>query len=180
MTAARSDRRSALVNLLRRSGAPSSVADLADELGVHPNTVRFHLGALIEQGRVERIVGLSTGPGRPPLGYRLRPGMDPQGPTNYRLLATMLTAYLAMSTKTPALAAAELGRAWGPTLIERSTRPAPTRVTKPRAVAQIVDMLADLGFGPEPPSARAVEIRLRHCPFADLVADHAEVVCALH
>ena len=55
------------------------------------------------------------------------------------------------------------------------------RISKTNALARMVDVLADLGFEPEPPTgSRAVEIRLRHCPFIDLVDEHAEVICSLH
>lgn len=41
-------------------------------------------------------------------------------------------------------------------------------------------MLGELGFEPEPhKGARSTEIRLRHCPFLDLVGDHADVICSL-
>lgn len=42
-------------------------------------------------------------------------------------------------------------------------------------------LLDELGFEPEPPAGpRTREIRLRHCPFLDLVDEYREVVCAIH
>lgn len=182
-------RRAMILRLLRSSSAPRSVASLAEELEVHPNTARFHLDALIEAGRVERVLAPTQGPGRPPVGYRLRAGMDRSGPTNYRLLAAMLTGYLAQNAGDPAQAATELGRSWGPALLDQAERAGSTRsaaggrvrVSKSEALARAVDVLADLGFEPEPvTSSRTSEIRLRHCPFLDLVDEHAEVICSLH
>lgn len=44
-----------------------------------------------------------------------------------------------------------------------------------------MDLLAELGFEPEPADGRrAREIRLRHCPFQNLAEEHGEVTCALH
>ena len=40
---------------LQGSAEPLGVAALAEGLGVHPNTVRFHLDALERAGRVERV-----------------------------------------------------------------------------------------------------------------------------
>lgn len=195
----RSGRRALLLRLLRGAGEPRTIADLAEEMGVHANTVRFHLDTLIADRRVERVLGRSEGPGRPPVGYRLTVGMDRHGPTNYRLLAVMFTHYLAASEGDPAQTATELGRTWGSTLLDESTAPAaaasptagPTagasrarkgqRVTRSAAMARMVDVLADLGFEPEQPSSpKATEIGLRHCPFLDLVDERADVVCALH
>ena len=41
-------------------------------------------------------------------------------------------------------------------------------------------LLDDLGFAPERDPARAGTIGLRHCPFLDLVPEHAAVICPLH
>jgi predicted ArsR family transcriptional regulator len=62
----------------------------AERLGVHPNTVRFHLDGLIATGRVEQVTSDATGPGRPAHLYPARREMDRNGPTSYRLLAPTL------------------------------------------------------------------------------------------
>lgn len=173
------DRRVVILGMLRTSATPRAIGPMADELGVHPNTVRFHLDALIESGRVERVLGQISGPGRPPIGYRPTRSMDRNGPSNYRLLATMLTSYLAGSAPDPAGAATELGQSWGPSLIETRS---PGRVrSKTEALTRIVGLLADLGFEPEPViGPRVTQLRLRHCPFLDLVDEHADIICSLH
>ena len=61
-------RRDVILQLLRASAEPRSIASVADELGVHPNTVRFHIDALLRAGRVEQVLGDSAGP---------RPSPDP-------------------------------------------------------------------------------------------------------
>ncbi|GAB3024255.1 helix-turn-helix transcriptional regulator [Mycobacterium bourgelatii] len=171
-------RRDVILQLLRDSSQPRSIAEIADELAVHPNTVRFHLDALISAQRVEQLIGDTAGPGRPPVLFRAARRMDPAGPTNYRLVANILTNHFASSTDDPVAAAAELGRSWGPSLVE----PSPGRaLSKTQAVIQLVDVLDDLGFKPEPPPARGAKaIRLRHCPFHDLVDTHGTMICALH
>lgn len=172
-------RRELIVRMLRASTAPLSIAAIADELGVHPNTVRFHLDALVQSGRVERLLGEPAGPGRPPTVYRASRSMDRNGPSNYRLLAAVLTDHLASTARRPARTAAELGRRWGPSLVGQP--PSGRVVTKTAALTRLGTVLADLGFAPEPHSGgRSKDIRLRHCPFLDLVDDHAEVICAVH
>ena len=54
-------RRDVILALLRASTEPRSIASIADELGVHPNTVRFHIDALLRAGRVEQVLGGSAG-----------------------------------------------------------------------------------------------------------------------
>ncbi|WP_396928153.1 helix-turn-helix transcriptional regulator [Mycolicibacterium sp.] len=171
-------RRDLILAMLRSSAAPRSIASVADELGVHPNTVRFHLDALARAGRVEQVVGDSAGRGRPPTLFRPSRRRDPAGPTNYRLLAGILTDYLADEPDAAAVAA-ELGRSTSPALLADSGQ---RRIpTKTRAVSELVEMLAELGFEPEPADGRRTrEIRLRNCPFQSLAEQHSEVICSVH
>jgi predicted ArsR family transcriptional regulator len=169
-------RRDLILQLLRTSTEARSVASMADEMAVHPNTIRFHLDALVRTGRVEQVVGETTGPGRPPVLFRASRRMDPAGPTNYRLLANILTSYLAA---TPTAAAVELGRSWGPSVVVgRRTGGAPA---KTQSITDLTELLADLGFQPETSAGpRTTEIRLRHCPFHELVENHGAMICSVH
>jgi predicted ArsR family transcriptional regulator len=171
-------RRDVILALLRESAEPRSIASVADELGVHPNTVRFHLDALARAGRVEQVLGDSTGRGRPPILFRASRRMDPAGPTNYRLLASILTGYVAAGPDAAGVAT-QLGRATSSALV---SSPPPHRApTKTRAVTELVELLDELGFEPEPVDGRrAREIRLRHCPFQTLAEQHSEVTCSVH
>jgi predicted ArsR family transcriptional regulator len=52
-----------------------NVSEVADQVGVHPNTARFlHLETLADDGVVERV-SQSSGPGRPRVGYRAYSGL---------------------------------------------------------------------------------------------------------
>jgi predicted ArsR family transcriptional regulator len=194
-------RRQLLLQLLRESPQPRSILSLAEELQVHANTVRFHLETLLRVGQVAQLLGDPTGPGRPPVLFRATHRMDPSGPTNYRLLAGMLTINLATTSPDPAAAATQLGRVWGPHLLDATTtgQLRPTRVQRGEALTRV---LSDVGFAPEPPTGpRDATIRLRHCPFLSLVtattaataaataatgsgsgsgSGAGEVICALH
>jgi len=179
-------RRRLILTMLRESGAPLGVVEIAERLDVHPNTVRFHLDALADSGQIERVHAAPAGPGRPPLVFRARPGMDHAGPRNYRLLAEILAGNLAAGPE-PAARATEAGRTWGGLLAGRSASPAvPTRE---QAVGELVHLLDDLGFAPEEQAEERSEERaagdggrigLRHCPFLELVKTQAKVICPLH
>lgn len=197
-------RRDAVLELLRGAGTPLGVAEVAERLAVHPNTVRFHLDALVAQGRVERAVEEPSGPGRPRTVYAARPGMDRSGARRYRLLARILLSRLASSGPGAREAAADAGRDWGRYLVEQV--PPSHRPTAREATQRLTAMLADLGFDPRPAhdgpadapgrTARLRDgadrddgygdagppdrIRLRHCPFLELAEEYGAIVCPLH
>jgi predicted ArsR family transcriptional regulator len=169
--------------VLTAATEPLGILQLADELGVHPNTVRMHLGALVSQGRAERVAPERHRPGRPPLLFRAVPKMDPTGPRNYRLLAEILTGGLA-ARRDPAGAAFAAGRRWGGQLALFAPTPTGDRgaaVESGEPTDRLVALLDDLGFAPE---RRDVErkpyIGLRHCPFLELAETRAQVVCPVH
>jgi predicted ArsR family transcriptional regulator len=171
-------RRREVLTMLRESTSPLRIAQIAERLAVHPNTARFHLNALAATGQVERVYASPAGPGRPALAFRARRGMDPAGPRSYALLAELLVSSLATDPE-PVTRATDAGRAWGTRLVDR---PAPShRLNGQQAVGQLMTLLDDLGFAPEPRSADdRGRIGLRHCPFLELVETQAQVICPLH
>lgn len=187
-----SARREQVLQALRASPRPRTIASLAEQLHVHPNTVRFHLAALHRAGQVDQSFGETTNPGRPPILFRATRTMAPDGPTNYQLLATILTSHLAGASPDPTHIAIDLGRAWGPRLVEPApARPGRTRPPRIEALNRLTHMLSDLGFAPEAPHwTRDSTIRLRHCPFLTIVGDpisenghpgqRGNVICSLH
>jgi predicted ArsR family transcriptional regulator len=170
-----------VLRALRESDGPLSVADVAERLGVHPNTARFHLDALVDEGAVERTVEAPSGPGRPRTVHRPRPGMDRGGPRGYRLLARVLLSRLAAAGEDGAEEAVQAGREWGGFLVDRPAPPG--RLGRQEAVARLTALLADLDFAPETdtdtPEGRE-RIRLRHCPFLELAEEHGRLVCQVH
>ena len=68
-----------------RSPAPLGASEIAGQVGIHPNTARFHLGTLMAEGVIERMVEEPSGPGRPRVVYRARPGMARGGERRYRV-----------------------------------------------------------------------------------------------
>ncbi|KUI34284.1 transcriptional regulator [Mycobacterium sp. IS-1496] len=171
-----STRRRDVLTVLREAATPLSIAQIAGELAVHPNTARFHLEALVEAGQVESVEVDRSGPGRPPLMFRAVAGMDPAGPRDYRMLAGILADALARQPD-----AARRGVAAGRSWAERATAPARTR-SRRQAVDRLTGMLTELGFAPETRrGAGAIgEIGLRNCPFLELADTRRDVVCPVH
>lgn len=176
-------RRDDVLRVLRDSSRPLSITEIADRLGVHANTVRFHLQTLLDDGRIERTTGPADGPGRPPQLFAPVPGMDPTGPRHYRVLAEVLVASLAAETD-PAARAIDAGRLWGRRRAEQDDG---TPTTSDGSVAGLVGLLDELGFAPEASVTAAGDseaglpvIDLHHCPFLELAGARSEVVCPIH
>ena len=174
-------RRAEVLDALREADAPLGVADVAGQIGVHVNTARFHLDALVAQGTVVRAVERPSGPGRPRTVYATRPGMDRGGIRSYRLLAQILLSYLSSAgPDAGGEATRQAGRAWGRFLVDRL--PPFQHLTGEEATARLIVLLADLGFAPEPEAGTPAPgvIRLRHCPFLELAEGYGQLVCRVH
>lgn len=176
-----SERRGQVLVAVQHSDGHIGVAEVADQLGIHANTARFHLEALVEDGVIERVSEPpSGGRGRPRISYRARPGLARGGARRYRLLSEMLLSHLA-GVPGPGQAARRTGRAWGTYLV---SRPAPGHETDAvQAGARLTTMLDELDFAPElVTDSNGVPrlVRLRHCPFLELAGPHRDLVCTLH
>jgi predicted ArsR family transcriptional regulator len=171
--------RGTVLERLQRSTGPRSVAALAEELGVHPNTAREHLDALVEQGLATRERFPAAGRGRPAWGYsadadRLEP--DPRV-RDYAGLATALAGHLTRQARDPAAEGLAAGREWGASLVE--SHPDLRRPDDASARHRVVALLDELGFAPEADVA-ATTVALRRCPLLDAARKYPEVVCQVH
>jgi predicted ArsR family transcriptional regulator len=165
-------RRSQIVRELESEGGPLDADELARRVGLHPNTVRFHLGVLTRAGVVGSRPEARTTPGRPRILYALERAYSREGRDEYRLLATVLSGLVSRSHGGSA-AAEEAGERWGHELV-RGERPARDEA---EAVAHVVDLLDEQGFEPV---AEGRVVEMHRCPFHDLAETSPEVVCAVH
>jgi predicted ArsR family transcriptional regulator len=182
----RTGRRPDVLRLLRASSAPLSITDIASALGLHPNTARFHLEALVRSGRAQQVRAEHSRPGRPPLLYQAVRRMDPAGRRSYRLLAGILADTLA-ALPDSAACTVEAGRATGRRLAQlggnggASGAATPDTAPDLEPVDRLVSLLDELGFAPEPRmDAGRQQVGLRHCPFLELAEARAQVVCPVH
>jgi predicted ArsR family transcriptional regulator len=169
---------------LARSPRPQVTAEIAETLGLHPNTVRPHLDRMREVGLLEVTTDARGEVGRPQHRYSLAPDSPSLGlePPTMPMLARMV---LSMARRVGAneADAAAVGEAEGAV---RAARYA----AAPSALEALVADLDRLGFDPvvtgddeavddddEPVTA---VVAFANCPFADLARDHPDLVCALH
>lgn len=169
-------RRGDVLSLLHQSDQALSVAEVADAMGLHVNTARFHLDGLVDDGLAERTTESRATRGRPRVLYS--PAGPAPGPRSYELLAEMLTGFMS-SLEDAGPAAVELGKAWGRHLVER---PAPSEHVDAReALIRLNRVLDAVGFGYDVRANEGdTDVRLHHCPFREVAEKHTEVVCQIH
>ena len=159
---------------LARSQSPRSTAEIADTLGLHPNTVRPHLERMRDVGLLDVVVDNRGSVGRPQHRYSLAADAPSLGfePPAYPPLAHMLLQ-AALNAGVSPDAAAEAARAEG--------RERAARAPRKGCVQALTSALAELGFDP----AVATEgdlatVAFTHCPYRELAEAHPDLVCNLH
>jgi predicted ArsR family transcriptional regulator len=147
---------------------------LALHLGRHPNTLRDHLGVLLDRGLVERHPAPSDGRGRPRWLYGT---VEPPAVDENAELAAALAWRLAHRERDPASAAREVSRHWATEIVARERlEPQPTARA---GRTQVVGVLDRLGYAPVPDS-KVDRVALTRCPLLQVASDVPEVVCNVH
>jgi len=158
-----------------------TAAQLAQELGLHVTTVRFHLDQLELAGLVLSHFTTAFGVGRPRKVYALAPkaNQPDQSASHLKLLAGLLSASFS-SDLTPEQAGARWMREH--VTLDR-TSPANTPGAWLTKLGRLVDVLRRWGYTPNLTTTnggRSCRIDLVDCPFLDLARANPEVVCGIH
>jgi predicted ArsR family transcriptional regulator len=154
---------------------------VAEQLDLHPNTVRLHLEKLRDAGLVVVFTERHGSVGRPQHRWAAGPhaptlGLEPAG---FRLLAHLL-AELAADGSPPPSTVVAVGRRQGqeraPALVECGGEPGAA------CVRAVMNELASLGFDPALDSTGdgQASISFTRCPFRELAVLYTDVVCQLH
>ncbi|MDR1806667.1 MAG: helix-turn-helix domain-containing protein [Propionibacteriaceae bacterium] len=172
-------RRTHIIQLLRDAKEPLSTADVADKVGIHVNTARFHLESLVDAGLATRETEVSNQPGRRRILYSgTLPNQTHERAQGYRLLAEILTSTIATRYPEVAEDMYAVGTEWGRYL---TSRPAPYETFNEAEIAErVVDKLDALWFAPELRQNPKPHLLLHNCPFVSTAAQSPQVVCQLH
>ena len=167
--------REALLHTLRDQPEPVTLAALSRASGLHANTVREHLEALERDGHVRRHRRAPHGRGRPAWLYEAARAPS-GGVAEYAGLAATLAAAIHRSSSDPRAEAVTAGTDWGRDLARN--RPVAKRGGA-SARREVVGLLDDLGFAPQP-DARDARVMLTRCPLLEAAHRYPDVVCGVH
>ncbi|HEY6798358.1 MAG TPA: winged helix-turn-helix transcriptional regulator [Kineosporiaceae bacterium] len=178
--------RAAVLKVLRERGDLVKVEELAEAVSLSLSAVRFHLERLIADGLVRTAKEPRATPGRPRVMYLAVPEEAVDDAAAYRHLAALLADQL--SDRGGAGAAEAAGRVWAEQVtaaaVER--RPTDPRIDPgalpgrvPDSLAGVLAVLEDGGFAPRLRDD-GWTIELHRCPFAELMPEQSEMVCAVH
>ena len=172
-----SGRRSLIAYVLRDSSQPMSVEDVANEVGIHVNTARFHLEALVDAGLAMRETEALGKPGRRRVLYTgVQPNHEPV--ESYRLLASMLAAAVVRRCPDPGANMYEVGREWGRFL---TPPPVPFEVfDEEDADTRVLSDLDPLWFAAEYCPSPQAKLLIHNCPFYAAAHQAPQVVCQMH
>jgi len=175
----RGARRTMVIELLREASEPLSVEAVAQQVGVHINTARFHLEALVDAGLATRESEVRPQPGRRRVLYSGTEAAQAAEPLHaYRLLSTILTAAIAAHYPDTSVQMYQVGVKWGRYL---TSRPAPYEVIDESEIPiRLLDKLDSMWFVPEYWPGPNPQLRVRKCPFMDSARHAPHVVCQLH
>jgi predicted ArsR family transcriptional regulator len=160
------ERRARIVVELEESPQGLDAAELGRRVGLHANTVRWHLGILADAGVVGSRPEPRETPGRPRILYHIAAGEDPRGRDEHRLLATILAGLVPRGEEERCAGA---GREWGRALVRGRAAAEP--------LEGVAELLEEQGFEP---ALEAGALEMRRCPFHDLAEASPDVVCAVH
>ena len=163
---------------LADAGRALTLGELQDRTGLHPNTLRGHLDAIVAGGNASRIAARSGGRGRPAWSYLAR---QPE----YAALAMALADGLDRGAAPGSSADADPGAGQDGTLDPAATRGGLAWGERLRSQLGAIEdgrervllALAHTGFAPRDSGD---QVTLHACPILEAARSHPAVVCAVH
>jgi predicted ArsR family transcriptional regulator len=165
---------------LARSPRPLATAEIAETLGLHPNTVRPHLERMREVGLLDVETDARGAVGRPQHRYSVAADAPTLGlePATFPVLSRMLVQ-LAATAGLGTGEAVEAGREQGG--LDAQHALVPRNGDRHVCLRALVARLDALGFDPAVADDDGqATVAFTHCPFRELAERHPDVVCGLH
>lgn len=191
--AALSSAQNAMLTTLSESVTPLTVAEIAEKLGLHHNSVRETLDALVKLDLVTRHKKAPTGRGRPSWVYEATaPASLESFVRQISAIIGALTDYLRETADDPCAEAEKIGRKWGEEMMRSAEVPDQSHINFRNEVerldvhtSKVRLFLSSMGYaatqGDQPNS-----FELRQCPLLGTIergkeaGDQFPLACAMH
>ena len=168
----------ALLERISYHAAPVTVAELAQEAGLHVSSVRETLEGLYGLGLVDKQQLPSSGRGRPALGYSTTTPADPSFAAQMlHQLTSSLLAWLRVDASDPAASVREIGARWADAAMEAMAVPGHAHSASRRSVRDAFNIAGHLGkvrlfmnamgFASVPHESDPLAVVLTACPFTE-------------
>ncbi len=160
-----------------------TVAEVAQQFGLHPNVARMHLGKLEQAGLLATGLRKTKGGGRPARLYRLSGQVSSFDvpPRRYDLLSSLaLTALAQRGSDDDVLGICrDAGRAEGRRYVAEQGKP---KGSGKKSSADLVRRVAEQqGLLPEVRwDGDELDVRVRNCVFKEIAALRPDLVCPMH
>ena len=167
-----------LLERISQHVAPVTVAELAQEAGLHVSSVRETLDGLFQVGLVEKQQLPSSGRGRPAIGYSTTTPADPSFAAQMlHQLTSSLLAWLRANVPDPAASVREIGARWADAALEAMAVPDHGHVASRRSGREPFNIAGHLGkvrlfmnamgFASVPHESDPMAVVLTACPFTE-------------
>ncbi len=162
------------------------VSDIAKAVGLHPVTIRYHLGILLREGLIEQVPSRREGVvGRPPALFKLSTHAAVEGypPRRYEMLSEILLGLISkvLDRKDRDEALRGAGRRTGQQLVEAIQAQANVPVWNPENFVEfyVKGAMKRMGIDAEVLTVQEnlVHYRAYGCPFQELAERRPEEIC---
>lgn len=153
----------------------ATTSEIVSATGLHENTVRGHLEALLADGYLDRRRTNPNGRGRPAWQWIAVAASNPAAP--YAELSSTLAEAMASGGDDPIAAARKAGTRWGERLAAAARGAGAPSLTT--AWEQVIAAMTRQGFSPGQPDGDSKAL-LRRCPLLAAATGNESIVCTVH
>ena len=170
-------------SIVERPGAEVTVADVAEQFGLHPNVARMHLGKLEQAGLLATSLRRGPAGGRPARLYRLSDTVASliMPPRRYDLLAELALKALAEGGDLERVAVVCRESGVEAARVSVAGHPEYAHVDREGLVSAIREVGEEVGMLPEVSwDGATLAVDVRNCIFKELSTGQPELVCVMH
>jgi predicted ArsR family transcriptional regulator len=170
-------------SIIEQPGSQVTVADVAEQFGLHPNVARMHLTKLEQAGLLVATLRKGASGGRPARLYELSDQVSSlvMPPRRYDLLSALALKALADTGDLERVAAVCRDAGVDSARVYIAEHPEFRRAGRGQVVAAMVEVGEQAGMLPEVSwDDKVLALDVRNCVFKELSTSNPDLVCVMH